>query len=309
MSKIAINQKTGEVVKKVGFSEFLKQNNIQQTLQNTLQDMTKTKSFTTAIVSAVANNPLLQDCDQFSILKGALLGASLNLHPSLQLGQYYLIPFNNKKKDKNGNVQTIKEAQFVLGYRGILQLAIRSGKYEFINVLEIKSGELKGYNPLTEELKLKMEEDPLKRENLPSIGYVATFTHLSGFKKTIYWSKEKVDAHARKYSKNYLTKNHQTGKLEINKNSIWATEFDAMAKKTVLTHLLNHWGELTPELVVAMDYDNSTIEQNENGDFYTNNTENMEVVEDAEMQKYTADTESVEELEEPQVLGGFNELD
>ena len=111
MSNITVNQKTGELVsKKVSFSEFLKQNNIQQRLANTLQDMTRTKSFTTAIVSAVANNPLLQECDYSSILKGALLGESLNWHPSKELGYYYLIPFNTKKKDKNGNLVTVKEA-------------------------------------------------------------------------------------------------------------------------------------------------------------------------------------------------------
>lgn len=301
MSKIAINQKTGEVAtKKAQFSDFMKQAKIQEVLQNTLQDTAKSKRFTTAIITTVANNPLLKECEHNTILTGALLGESLNLHPSLQLGQYYLVPFNNKSKGT-------KEAQFILGYKGLLQLAIRSGKYKSINVIEIKQGELKGYDPLTEELDIKIEQDPLMRENLPTIGYFASFKYLSGFEKQIYWSKEKVDAHARKYSKNYLTKNHQTGKLEINKNSIWATDFDAMAKKTMLRHLLTHWGELSTDMAMAIENDNNTIKQDSNGSLYSE--EDITVVEDAEMQEYVMDTEPVEEIEEPQVLGGFNELD
>lgn len=302
MSNITVNQKTGEVVaKKAQFSDFMKQAKIQEVLQNTLQDTAKSKRFTTAIITTVANNPLLKECEHNTILTGALLGESLNLHPSLQLGQYYLVPFNNKNKG-------VKEAQFILGYKGLLQLAIRSGKYKSINVIEIKKEELKGYDPLTEELDIKIEQDPLVRENLPTIGYYASFKYLSGFEKQMYWSKEKVDAHARKYSKNYLMKNHQTGKLEINKNSIWATDFDAMAKKTLLRHLLTHWGELSTDMAIAIENDNNTIKQDSNGSLYSEE-EDITVVENAEMQDFTETEEKANEQETEREEISLDEID
>lgn len=108
--------------------------------------------FITSIISAVGTNPQLQECTNQSILSGALLGESLKLSPSPQLGQYYLVPFNNKKAG-------VKVAQFQLGYKGYIQLAIRSGQYRKINVTAIKEGELEFFDPLNEEIKVNMQVD------------------------------------------------------------------------------------------------------------------------------------------------------
>ena len=133
----------------------------QKLINNTLGDPNRAKRFIATITSAVATNPALQECDAGTILAGALLGESLNLSPSPQLGQFYLVPFKSKAKYKNGKMvepETTK-AVFVLGYKGYIQLAIRSGQYKKLNVMEIKQGELIRFDPLTEEIQCTIIED------------------------------------------------------------------------------------------------------------------------------------------------------
>ena len=149
--------------------------------------------FISSIVSAVNANESLKECTPQSIFSAALLGESLKLSPSPQLGQYYLVPFNGKEKGKN--------AQFQLGYKGYIQLAIRSGQYKKLNVLAIKEGELVRFDPLTEEIEVNLIEDEEVREEAKTTGYYAMFEYTNGFCKAIYWSKKKMEAHAKKYSK------------------------------------------------------------------------------------------------------------
>lgn len=181
--------------------------------------------FISAIVSAVNTNPALQECTNQSILSGALLGESLKLSPSPQLGQYYLVPFNDKNKGK--------VAQFQLGYKGYIQLAIRSGQYKKLNVLAIKEGELIRFDPLNEEIEVRLIEDEEEREQANTIGYYAMFEYTNGFRKAIYWSKRKMEAHALKYSKGYQAKKGYT---------FWEKDFDGMAYKTMLRQLISKWG-------------------------------------------------------------------
>ena len=130
--------------KQVSFSNFLTNQFVKQKIIETVGGKDSQK-FMTSILSAVTNNPTLQECDQMSILNCAFLGQALNLVPSPQLGQYYMVPFKNTKKG-------IKEAQFQLGYKGYIQIAIRSGYYKKITVLSIKEGEIVKYDPLDEEI-------------------------------------------------------------------------------------------------------------------------------------------------------------
>lgn len=140
--------------------------------------------FISSIVSAVQSTPALQECTSPSIVNAALLGEALNLSPSPQLGQFYMVPFDNKKKG-------CKEAQFQLGYKGYIQLAIRSGYYKKLNVLAIKEGELVRYDPLDEEVEVNLIDDDILREEAPTMGYFAMFEYENGFRKTLYWSKKK----------------------------------------------------------------------------------------------------------------------
>lgn len=223
------------------FSVMIATPGYQKMINNTLKDPARAQRFIASITSAVAINPLLQDCDPATILSGALLGESLNLSPSPQLGQYYLVPFNNTKKG-------CKDAQFQLGYKGYVQLALRSGYYKRLNVLAIKEGELLSFNPLTEEIQLNIMDDELARESAKTIGYVASFEYLNGFTKTIYWSREKMEAHAMRYSKGYAAKKGYT---------FWEKDFDAMAFKTMLRQLISKWGVMSIDLQKAFEADNT----------------------------------------------------
>jgi len=169
----ATNKTTNAVAnaKKLQFSALLKSDAVQHSLSGTLGDAMKTKTFTSSLISAVSTNAQLRECDGMSIISAALLGESLKLSPSPQLGQYYMVPFNDKNKGK--------VATFQLGYKGMLQLAIRSGQYKRINVLPIKEGELVSYNALDEEIKVELISDEVAREkvslSLPKTGKIMSF--------------------------------------------------------------------------------------------------------------------------------------
>lgn len=206
--------------------------------------------FISAVVSAVNNNPMLQECTNQSILSAALLGESLNLSPSPQLGQYYMVPFNDAKKGK--------VAQFQLGYKGYIQLAIRSGQYKKLNVLAIKEGELIHFDPLFEEIEVKLIEDEQQREQAETIGYYAMFEYINGFRKAIYWSKAKMEAHALKYSQGYAA-----DKRKGTSWTFWSKDFDGMAYKTMLRQLISKWGIMSIDMITAIDSDMAVI--NEDG--------------------------------------------
>ena len=221
------------------FSVMISTPGYQKMINNTLRDPKKAQRFVASITSAVATNPALQECDPATILSGALLGESLNLSPSPQLGQYYLVPFNNTK---NG----CKDAQFQLGYKGYIQLALRSGFYKHLNVIAVKAGELVHFDPLTEEVEVNLNPDELARENSATVGYLAMFEYLNGFRKTIYWSREKMENHALRYSKGYAAKKGYT---------FWEKDFDAMAFKTMLRQLISKWGVMSIDLQTAFEAD------------------------------------------------------
>lgn len=229
---------------RLGLTAYLTNDAVKNQINNIVgKDGSK---FVSAIVSAVQVNPSLQECTNQSILSAALLGESLKLSPSPQLGQYYLVPFNDKDRGK--------VAQFQLGYKGYIQLAIRSGQYKKLNVLAIKEGELVRFDPLNEEIEVKLIEDEEAREEAKTIGYYAMFEYTNGFRKAIYWSKKKMEAHATKYSRGYAAHKGYT---------FWEKDFDGMAYKTMLRQLISKWGIMSIEMVTAMDSDMAVI--NEDG--------------------------------------------
>jgi len=220
--------------------------------------------FITSIVSAVQANPQLATCTNQSILSSALMGESLQLPPSPQLGYYYMVPYKTKKKIGKEMVE-IQEAQFQMGWKGMIQLAIRSGQYKNIVVNEIKEGEI-DYNPITEDIVLHPIKDPAEREKAKTIGYYAAFELMSGFKKQMFSPIEALEAHAQKYSKTY-----QSDKKYGNRRSTWSTNFDAMAKKTMIRLLLSKWGIMSVEMQQAYINDMGVI--NEDGTVrYVDNT-------------------------------------
>lgn len=242
-----------EVAKKETFSTFLSKDAIKKKI-NEMVGSKDGQRFITSILSVVSNNPAIAECDQSTILSSALLGEALKLSPSPQLGYYYIVPFNNSKKG-------CKEAQFQLGYKGYIQLAIRSGQYKNINVVAVKQGELINYNPLTEELDVKFIEDDDKREKAETIGYYAMFELTNGFKKSIYWSKKKMLAHAEKYSMGFKAHKGYT---------FWEKDFDGMAFKTLLRQLISKWGIMSIDIQNAFEKDMGVIREDGSVDYVDN---------------------------------------
>lgn len=264
------------VEKKPKFSVAISTPTYQNLIRNTLADPERAKRFIASITSAVAVNPQLQECETSTIVAGALLGESLNLSPSPQLGQFYLVPFKQKAKyDRNRNLISPEcvNAQFVLGYKGYIQLAVRSGMYRKIIVHEIKDGELIRWDPLMEEFEASFIENEEKRDKTDTIGYYAMFEYVDGFRKTLYWSKDKMLVYADKYSPAFSKEayvklmNNEIPANEMWKySSFWYKSFDDMAKKTMIRQLISKWGGMAVEpLRVALEHDNNVLQRSSDG--------------------------------------------
>ena len=247
-----------QTVTKQGINTYLQSEAVKNNIVSVIGEK-DSQRFISSVVSAVQTNPALSECTNASILSSALLGHSLKLPQSPQLQMFYLVPYNNKKKvkDENGREKEVqvKEAVFQLSYRGYLQLAMRSGSYKHINACEIREGELKSFNPITEEYVFDAITDYEKRKNLPVIGYYAYFEMVNGYKKELYWSKEQMEAHAKKYSMSYR---------KGWSSSFWTSDFDAMALKTMLRQLISKWGMMSVDMETAYQHDMAVEDENGN---------------------------------------------
>lgn len=255
--------------RRLGMTAYLNQDAVKQQI-NSIVGGKRGTAFITSIVSAVQATPALQECTNSSILSAALLGESLNLSNSPSLGQFWIIPFNNKKKG-------VKEAQFQLGANGFKQLAMRTGQYKDIDFLEIHEGEYKGRDKYTGKQVFEFIEDDDKRETLPVIGYMAYFELLNGFRKSVYWTKTKMEKHADKYSQAFSLDAYrklQEGKIPQSDlwkySSYWYSNFAGMAEKTLIKHLLSKWGILSTELITAIDADMAVINEDGSKDYVDN---------------------------------------
>lgn len=261
-------QEAKQKLNSLPFASFINQGAIQGRIQKTIGSE-KGQRFITSIVSAVNNNPSLAECTNDSIYSGALLGESLNLSPSPQLGHYYLVPFIDKNKGK--------VAQFQLGYKGYIQLAIRSGVYKKLNVLDIKEGELVHYDPLNEEIEVNLIEDEEKREKAKTIGYYAMFEYkeeYGNFRKCLYWSKAKMEEHAKKYSQGY-----RSDLKKGNSYTFWSKDFDGMAFKTMLRQLISKWGIMSIDFQNAVEKDMAVINEDGSYNFVDNQAEDEKIIE------------------------------
>lgn len=260
------------------FSLAIQSEGYKKLINNTLGDPKRTSKFIASITSAVATNQSLQECDAGSILSAALLGEALNLSPSPQLGQYYLVPFEQKKYDSaTRKYETIsKKAQFQLGYKGYLQLAMRSGQYSDLDVIDVRDGEYLGRDKNTGKHKFEFMEDEVERENKPIVGYMAYFELLNGFKKSIYWTKEKMTKHAIEYSPSYAS--------DIKKGttySFWSKDFDGMAFKTMYRQLISKCGApMSIEMQEAYTKDMSVVKEDGTYDYVDTQEINLEPIAD-----------------------------
>jgi recombination protein RecT len=224
--------------------------------QNYLQQVlgAKKQEFVNNVTALVANDAALQQCEPLSIMYSAIKATALDLPLDKNLGFAYVIPYDNKKKG-------VKEAQFQMGYKGFVQLAIRSGQFKTINVTEVRKGEIIDTDLLTGEVKLQRLQN---RETLSVVGYIAYFRLTNGFEKTLFMSVDDMNLHAMQYSQTFKSSNKY-----VKENSKWTTDFDAMAKKTVLKLLLNRYAPLSVEMRNAITADKAVI--GEKGEEYVDN--------------------------------------
>lgn len=304
---MAVNNSLARQDQSMKLSVYLQNDAVKKQINQVVGGKNGTR-FISSIVSAVQSTPALQECTSPSIVNAALLGEALNLSPSPQLGQFYMVPFDNKKKG-------CKEAQFQLGYKGYIQLAIRSGYYKKLNVLAIKEGELIRYDPLDEEVEVNLIDDDILREEAPTMGYFAMFEYENGFRKTLYWSKKKMLAHAEKYSFAFY-KNGGARSLELLEqgkipekdmwkySSFWFKDFDGMALKTMLRQLISKWGIMSIDLQNAIDKDMAVIHEDGKTDYVdAAKAEDDGVVSDQELQEVQEDQPAAPGTQQPDPKG------
>ncbi len=184
-----------------------------------------TNSFISSLLTLTNANAQLKEASTKTVLAAAMTAATLKLPINANLGFAYIVPYKNNKAKTT-------EAQFQLGYKGFIQLAMRSGQYKTLNVAEVYEGEIEKIDRFTGEIVLG------ERTGEMIVGYIAYFKLVNGFEKYLYMSKEEIDAHGKKYSAAYR-KGH---------DCLWVSNFDAMAKKTVLKQLISKYGIMSIEM-------------------------------------------------------------
>lgn len=239
--------------KLIPMNQFLQQPQVSNYIESLLGE--RKGPFMVAMTTLANSSPAIKECERNSLLSVALTATGLGLELNQNFGQAWCVPYNDKNTGS-------KLATFQIGVNGYKQLAMRTGQYKKLNAVPVYGNQFKGYNALTEELNADFSVDGVG----DPVGYVAYFELLNGFTKTIYWSKEKCEKHGKRFSKAYGT--------------FWTKDFDAMALKTVVKHLIKNWGIMSSEMSVAIAKDQASIsvdfDTGEETVSYVDNPENSE---------------------------------
>lgn len=252
----------------------------------------KAPKFLSSLLSIANNNELLKKAEPITIINSALQAAVLDLPLNQNFGFAYIVPYQNRKENK-------VQGQFQMGYKGFIQLAMRSGQYLKINVAPLYEGQFISYDPIQDEIKYNL--DNKKSEEITHfIGY---FKLLNGFEKYLVMSREEIENHAKKYSQSF-----KSG------FGVWKDNFEAMATKTVIKLLLSRYGILSTELEQALATDQTVIvssdkETNEANEVIYVDTDNqyndfipetkeVETIEEVEVVEEKEITEEIEDIEE-----------
>lgn len=275
--KNQLAEKSTQVVdpSKLGFKALMNTPAMKKKFTDILHE--KSDSFMGSLMTLVGGDNYLSQAEPMTIIASALKAATMDLPIDKNLGYAYVVPFNRSEKVGNKWVKH-NEAQFILGYKGYIQLAQRSGQYKALNALAIYDGQLIDWNPLTEEFtfdyKAKVSDEV--------IGYVGFFELLNGFKKTVYWTKQEIESHRIKNAKGY-----DKEKL----SGAWVDNYDSMAIKTVLRNMLSKWGLLSVEMQSAITSDEKVFRVDENNDF-------IEETDLSDMEPLNHDLKEAERVEE-----------
>lgn len=240
----------------LGFKSLMSTPTMKQKFTDILHE--KSDSFMGSLMTLVGGDNYLAKAEPMTIIASALKAATMDLPIDKNLGYAYIVPFN--RKEKQGKQWIIhNEAQFILGYKGYIQLAQRSGQYKALNALEVYEGQLIDWNPLTEEFIF----DYSAKTSDEVIGYVGFFELINGFKKTVYWTKQEIETHRIKNAKGY-----DKSKL----SGAWVDNYNQMAIKTVLRNMLSKWGILSVEMQTAVTSDEKVFRLDNNDDLIEETT-------------------------------------
>lgn len=263
MTQVATTQKKPATIK-----SFFDNPQVAKRFEDIIGDKTRSIQFVSSVLQIANGNNYLKNADPLTIYNAALMAATLNLPINQNLGFAYIVPYG-------------KSAQFQLGYKGLIQLAQRTGQYKSINVTEVYENQFKSFNALTEDL--DCDFSILGQGKV--VGFAAYFKLINGFEKTTYWPIEKVEAHAKKYSKTF-------------NNGPWKTDFNAMAKKTVLKLMLATYGPLSVEIQKAIESDQAVIRNEDGSDLEYVDHEEIKVNPESErLLNLIADADTIDELE------------
>ncbi|WP_430616307.1 recombination protein RecT [Enterococcus sp. DIV1279b] len=260
---------------KLGFKALMSTPQMKKKFTDILHE--KSDSFMGSLMTLVGGDNYLSQAEPMTIIASALKAATMDLPIDKNLGYAYVVPFNRYEK-KGKNWITHNEAQFILGYKGYIQLAQRSGQYKALNALAIYEGQLIDWNPLTEEFTFEYKG----KVSDEVIGYVGFFELLNGFKKTVYWTKQEIESHRIKNSKN---------KDKEKLSGAWVDNYDSMAIKTVLRNMLSKWGLLSVEMQAAITSDEKVFRVDENNDL-------IEETDLSDMEPLKQDLKEAERVEE-----------
>lgn len=237
---------------------YIRSGAVQGSIEQTLKD--RADDFTTSLLTVINGNPLLAECEPQEVVRTALKAASMRLPIDPNLGLAYIIPYNNNQKvkeeykDSKGVVRYrdswIKkmEPQLQIGWKGFIQLALRTRLYKTINVTDVREGEYKGENHLTGAIEFDWNQDREKRKTLKIDGYVGYFRLHDGFEKILFMTADELEKHAKLYSKSYAKGN---GK--------WKDDKPNMSKKTVIKLLISKWGPQSTEIQRALRADQAAM--------------------------------------------------
>jgi recombination protein RecT len=227
---------------RVSVSKFLSNVNVEKRFRDMLGN--RTPAFISSIISAVSMNKMLQEATPESVTAAAAVAASLDLPINPSLGMAHIVPYKENSKGPDGWTSVVR-AQFQLGWKGFIQLAIRSGQYRHINIVEIHEGDIRSINRFTGVIDFN-EGQIANYASRPIVGYMLYFSLVTGYEKFFYMTKEECEAHGIKYSKSYDTGN-------------WKKDFDGMARKTVVKMGLSKYGILSVDMQKAITTDQAIV--------------------------------------------------
>ena len=214
----------------MSFPAYVKSDAFRSNIEKTLGS--KTGNFIGSLLSLYNETPLFSQVAPDSIIQSAMIAATLDLPINKNLGFAWVIPYKH---------DGVMYAQFQMGYKGLVQLAMRSGQFARLNAVEIRDGQIESYNEVTGDIKFSDDYDKAAKV----VGYLSYFRLLSGFEDYKYMTAKDMQTHAKRYSQSYK-----------NNSGVWATDYDKMAKKTVMKLQLNSGkAPLSIELVQAIQKD------------------------------------------------------